>query len=214
MLSRNWLLRDNETIASSELMEENEIEQEHINGETTENPANPAEINDGLPEKQSIVTTKSPEKESFIAASNNRTGEKLREETDKTNFDNPEDSGIEMMHLVMRDLKNLEKNIDDPSISLKPIKAKINPQENYLTVREYLAYRIRGPQTITQEPRRTNEKITFLDIADAGVRGLSKLPGVEMKISRKYDENGELDTYSFSSRNLSFTREVKNKGVL
>jgi len=83
-------------------------------------------------------------------------------------------------------------------------------EEEYLTLREVVARRLRSAVS-AEEPGVTGQedKITFLDIADAGVRGISRIPGIDMKLDRYYDQNGQLNSYAFTSKSLSFSHEVK-----
>jgi len=83
-------------------------------------------------------------------------------------------------------------------------------EEEYLTLREVVARRLRSAVSV-KEPGATGQedKITFLDIADASVRGISRIPGIDMKLDRYYDQDGQLTSYAFTSKSLSFSHEVK-----
>ena len=83
-------------------------------------------------------------------------------------------------------------------------------EAEYLTLREVVGSRLRRVVS-PDEPAPTGQenKITFLDIADAGVRGISRITGADMKLDRYYDQEGELSYYAFTSKSLSFSREVK-----
>ncbi len=85
----------------------------------------------------------------------------------------------------------------------------------YLTLREVVAGRLRSTVS-AKEPGETGreDRITFLDIADAGVRGINRITGVDMKLERYYDQSGELTSYAFTSKPLSFSHEVKKKTSL
>lgn len=49
-------------------------------------------------------------------------------------------------------------------------------------------------------------KITGWQIADAGIKGINKLTGSEMKMERKTDLHAAVSTYSFNSKIFSFSR--------
>ena len=86
--------------------------------------------------------------------------------------------------------------------------AKKNEAAEYLNLTEYarkqLATRILG----TKDPG--NTPLTVWQIADAGINGINKLTGSEMKLQKRTDENGSITAYSFNSKLLSFyTTAVK-----
>lgn len=100
-----------------------------------------------------------------------------------------------------------------PEINLAIAAAKekeMGIEEEYLTLREMVGHRLRRVVS-SEEPGKTGQedKITFLDIADAGVRGINRITGTDMKLNRQYDQNGELTYYAFTSKSLSFSHEVK-----
>ncbi len=48
-------------------------------------------------------------------------------------------------------------------------------------------------------------RFSMWDLADAGVRGVNRLMGWEMKLEREYDENGQIEYLAFESGALHFT---------
>ncbi len=83
-------------------------------------------------------------------------------------------------------------------------------EEEYLTFRALVTRRLKRAIS-AEEPGETgrDDRVTFLDIAEAGVRGVNRISGSDMKLDRYYDQNGELTSFAFTSRNLSFSHEVK-----
>lgn len=51
-------------------------------------------------------------------------------------------------------------------------------------------------------------RITIWDLAHAGINGIGRLTGANMKVEKKTDEEGRLTALAFQSRNLSFTKRI------
>ena len=73
----------------------------------------------------------------------------------------------------------------------------------YLSLSEYarkqLAEKVIGAQDLK------NTRLSAWQIADAGISGINKLTGGEMKLEKKINEEGGVTAYSFDSRILSFS---------
>ncbi len=78
--------------------------------------------------------------------------------------------------------------------------------EEYLTLQEFLSKQVR--EKIIDKTKRV-EQIDFWDVAQAGVRGISKITGKDMKLENEYDENGKLKIIAFNSENFSFSTSVR-----
>jgi hypothetical protein len=77
-------------------------------------------------------------------------------------------------------------------------------QADYLSVRSFVA------KTINKKIfHRDKTKLEVFDIAQAGVQGLNKLTGGNMKLERVYDVNGKLDKTEFTSKLLAFSTPSK-----
>jgi hypothetical protein len=77
-------------------------------------------------------------------------------------------------------------------------------RSDYLSVRSYVA------KTFNRNVlHRDKVKIEVFDIAQAGVEGLNRLTGGNMKLERVYDDNGKLDKTEFTSKLLAFSTPSK-----
>jgi hypothetical protein len=107
-----------------------------------------------------------------------------------------------------------DNQVLSPSIESDKISySKQNPKPvkpEYLSLSEYarqqLAVKVLGNSEA--EPGR----ISAWDIADAGISGINKLTGGEMKLEKRTNASGNLTAYSFNSRLFSYsTTSVKNQ---
>lgn len=187
---------DEAAVESKVASQENEIESELIQE---------------IEEKKSEANTEEQLSVPVIAMNSTEPAEEQPVLLTKTSSQEVENDRSRMLPLAMIEIKKL----NNPSGVVNNAMAMVNEAEkspeNYLTIRELIVSRIKREPSQSQVPGEEKEKLTFLDVADAGVRGISKIPGVNMKIDRTYNENGELKSYAFTSRNLYFTRDVKNK---
>lgn len=127
---------------------------------------------------------------------------------------NPEVKGI----VVPKKLKTVEvkyaytAEIGIPylaDVTLPDIELENRPEqkENYHTLKTFLASTF-NKRMLNKEEK---DKIEFFDIAQAGVKGINRLTGSNMKLERKYDQNGNLDKTEFNSRLVAFSAPVKKK---
>lgn len=56
------------------------------------------------------------------------------------------------------------------------------------------------------DTERERERITLMDIADAGVRGINSLAGTDLRFEREYNLRGELVSLAFTSRTIEIQR--------
>lgn len=87
------------------------------------------------------------------------------------------------------------------------IENRTEQMENYHTLKTFLASAF-NKRMLNKEDK---DKIEFFDIAQAGVKGINKLTGSNMKLERRYDQNGNLDKTEFNSRLVAFSAPVKKK---
>ncbi|TVR71654.1 MAG: hypothetical protein EA408_08400 [Marinilabiliales bacterium] len=52
------------------------------------------------------------------------------------------------------------------------------------------------------------ERLTFWDVADAGVKGINSITGTEMRLERELDPDGQVVSLAFNSRLVAFERTV------
>ena len=80
----------------------------------------------------------------------------------------------------------------------------LDTKPEYLNIKSYLA------QTFNKRVlKKEKKKIELFDIAQAGVVGLNKVFGGNMKLERVYNENGELDKTEFTSNLVAISSPVK-----
>jgi hypothetical protein len=78
----------------------------------------------------------------------------------------------------------------------------------YLSLSEYARKQL--SEKVLGNRERANTHITAWQIADAGISGINRITGSEMKLERSTDEDGSTSAYSFNSKLLSFsTTSVK-----
>ncbi len=92
--------------------------------------------------------------------------------------------------------------IEGGKITYSKVKAKSNPPE-YLSLSEYARKQL--SEKVLGNKERENTRITAWEVADAGISGINKLTGGEMKLEKKTDEYGRLTAYSFNSKLLSIS---------
>lgn len=97
--------------------------------------------------------------------------------------------------------------IDGGQITYSPVSVRPEAPE-YLSISEYARQQLTAKVIGTRE--RENARITAWELADAGITGINKLTGGEMKLEKRIDEDGSVSAYSFDSKLLSFsTTSVK-----
>lgn len=80
-------------------------------------------------------------------------------------------------------------------------------EDSYHTLRTFLASAF-NKRLLNKEEK---HRIELFDLAQAGVKGINKLTGSNMKLERKFDQNGKLDKTEFNSRLIAFSAPVKKK---
>jgi hypothetical protein len=76
--------------------------------------------------------------------------------------------------------------------------------------REFIAKSFR--QIILNDKNATTERVKPIELADATVTGINKLLGWEMKLEKKSDDSGTLNSISFASQLIKFEHNIKNSG--
>ena len=87
----------------------------------------------------------------------------------------------------------------------------ITNNDNYDSPRELIAKNFR--KVMLGEVNATNDRLKPIELADATVTGINKLLGWEMKLEKESDENGILNSLSFTSQLIKFdhNRKASNK---
>lgn len=109
------------------------------------------------------------------------------------------------------DIKYSIKNNSDylklADVSVKEINGIEKNEEKQYTLKSYLASTFNRRVLNKQD----KDRIELFDIAQAGVEGLNKLTGSNMKLERTLDKNGIPDKTEFNSRLIAFSAPVKKK---
>jgi hypothetical protein len=92
--------------------------------------------------------------------------------------------------------------IDRGKIAYSKVSSKQNTPE-YLTLSEYARKQL--TEKVLGKKERENTRLTAFEIADAGISGINKLTGGEMKLEKRSGEDGNITAYSFNSKLLSFS---------
>ncbi|UCG28720.1 MAG: hypothetical protein JSV24_05010 [Bacteroidales bacterium] len=123
--------------------------------------------------------------------------------------DGPVSIREDMEFLHRRELIGISNPVT--GIHLSGVKGSLEKEreDDFLTLREAIGSKIRDG--ILREEQRPDKAInfTFLDLADASVRGINRITGSDMQLNRYYDEDGELTSFAFTSNVLSLYHEVK-----
>lgn len=98
--------------------------------------------------------------------------------------------------------------IKSPVIDLSRYKVK---KENIKKQNTHETLFARLKNTIRKGNFSPDEKLTFLDVADAVVKGLNKITGKNMKLHRSYSSEGKLETLAFYSPGLQIYKGDKKE---
>lgn len=79
---------------------------------------------------------------------------------------------------------------------------------SYNSPREFIAKNFR--EIFLGEPNATTERLQPIELANATVTGINKLLGWEMKLEKESNENGMLNSISFTSQLIKFDHKLKN----
>ena len=76
--------------------------------------------------------------------------------------------------------------------------------KEFLSVKDYLGKSFK--ERVLNEKSVDSYSLNAWDLADAGLKGINKIAGTEMGISRKVDDKGDVVAYSFVSNKLSIEK--------
>lgn len=127
------------------------------------------------------------------------------------NKGNPEDKSI----MVPQKLQSIEIQYDYKNekgipylvdVALPEIEITDKPvqKEYYYTLKTFLASTF-NKRILNKEEQ---DQIDFFDIAQAGVNGINRLTGSNMKLERTYDQYGNPDKTEFNSRLIAFSAPI------
>jgi hypothetical protein len=101
------------------------------------------------------------------------------------------------------------KDVNHTPVTLAEMTPLPLPEENDPgSPREFIAKSFR--QLILNDKNASTERVKPIELADATVTGINKLLGWEMKLEKKSDESGTLNSISFASQLIKFDHNIKN----
>lgn len=90
---------------------------------------------------------------------------------------------------------------------------KINGEQpdksGFLTIRQLAIREFKSEILLEKEENINPDKFSVWDMADAGVKGVNKLVGWNMKLNKIYDEKGNITALAFNSGTLAFNTSLK-----
>ena len=102
--------------------------------------------------------------------------------------------------------KNDARTMHLAEVRIEKVLLESNSEEkNYLTIRGFLASAF-NERVLNKKEK---DKVELFDIAQAGVKGINKITGSNMRLERKYDENGIPDKTEFTSNLIAFSAPIK-----
>lgn len=91
----------------------------------------------------------------------------------------------------------------------REIKGEQPDKSGFLTIRQLAIREFKSEILLEEEDKINPDRFSVWDIADAGVTGVNKLAGWNMKLDKIYDENGKITALAFNSSALSFNTSLK-----
>jgi len=79
----------------------------------------------------------------------------------------------------------------------------------FLTIRQFAIRKFKSEILLEEEDKINTDRLSVWDMADAGVKGVNKLVGWNMKLDKIYDEKGNITTLAFNSGILAFNTSLK-----
>jgi len=129
---------------------------------------------------------------------------------------NPQREFVPMNSLGHKMPDMFQVSIPDPgsnpvifaSAFLRSVESAI-PEETYLTIPQYALQLFR--EKILGEERSFVKRTRFSlwEVAGAGISGINKIAGTDMRLDREYGSNGQVMAVSFNSRLVDFETPVK-----
>jgi len=157
----------------------------------------------GEVEKSNVINAINTDKKTLLI-------DKINEEI-KPEIDEKSDlrDYVEIADLIPMDIMlNIENSSELKEVTYEIVDMNIQKgkEENkYISVKTFLASTF-NKKVLNQEQK---DRIEFFDIAQAGIRGINKLTGSNMKLERKFDKNGIPDKTEFNSRLVAFSTPIK-----
>ena len=190
---------NNQMVAeSSETLEEESKSEKLDQIQVNNNIEKEKSINHLGKDNKNILSEVKIEEKSLI----NNKKEKLK---DNNNFRN--DIARLSPKEVTYNFKPLNNEMLLAKVSIPEIIIEKEPKEEYHTVKTFLASAF-NKRVLNKEDK---DRIELFDIAQAGVEGINKLTGSNMKLERKLDGKGNPKKTEFNSRLIAFSAPVKKK---
>ncbi|MBA7530332.1 hypothetical protein ES705_22535 [subsurface metagenome] len=91
----------------------------------------------------------------------------------------------------------------------REIKGKQPDKSGFLTIRQLAIREFKSEILLEEEDKINPDKFSVWDMADAGVKGVNKLVGWNMKLNKIYDEKDNITALAFNSGILAFNTSLK-----
>jgi len=82
-------------------------------------------------------------------------------------------------------------------------------KSGFLTIRQFAIRKFKSEILLEEEDKINTDRFSVWDMADAGVKGVNKLVGWNMKLDKIYDEKGNITALAFNSGILAFNTSLK-----
>lgn len=82
-------------------------------------------------------------------------------------------------------------------------------KSGFLTIRQFAIRKFKSEILLEEEDKINTDRFSVWDMADAGVKGVNKLVGWNIKLDKIYDEKGNITALAFNSGILAFNTSLK-----
>ena len=122
------------------------------------------------------------------------------------------DERMDAAKIPMKDPLYISSSVIQPDDGLlASIPSKKKNIEEFLTVKQVVISEFKSGVLKEDKKNIDNDKILVVDFADAGIKGINKLLGMNMQLDKLYNEEGELVAYAFQSKIFHFSRQVQKE---
>jgi hypothetical protein len=105
-------------------------------------------------------------------------------------------------------IKRKEEKNEDETEKDFPSTAAAHKKSEYPAIKELIAARIKRAGNKTSHQKSEEEKIDVLDIADAGIAGIARLTGKDIRFYRRTDKEGRTSGFALTAGRFEFSRSV------
>jgi hypothetical protein len=91
----------------------------------------------------------------------------------------------------------------------REVKGEQPDKSGFLTIRQLAIREFKSEILLEKEDKINPDRFSVWDLADAGVKGVNKLIGWNMKLDKTYNEKGDITALAFNSGTLAFNTSLK-----